>query len=512
MSGKINRRALLIGGSASIAGLGAAAFLSKSSPAKIKNAALPVIPLWDLSDQTDPIAGLPLIKSTHDFGFGNRRPTFGIGSSYLGPLVRVRSGQDVAFSVRNQIGEVTTLHWHGLHIPGDVDGGPHQEIEPGARWEPIVPIRQRASLNWFHAHTHGHTARQVYQGLAGVMQVEDDESLSADLPRTYGVDDFVLVLQDKQFDSRGQLVYELSGDTFENGFTGDRMVINGQVAPVSQPVPKGLVRLRLLNACNARFLRLSWSDNRPVHVIASDGGFLSKRADSQSIVMSPGERYELLVDMSAQSEVSLQVAAANGEGGEEGEETLGWLATKLFGSSFSGLSDLNVLTLHSDDQLPAFDGVLPDKLAHMPELDVIPASRMRQFELNMGDEDELAALAASWGNICGGGGMGINGRPMNMDVINEKVTLGESEVWRITSGDQVHPFHIHGCSFRIVRQQGERPPAYASGWKDMVAVGEGVSEILVRFDHRAPETAPYMYHCHILEHEDCGMMGQFTVT
>jgi blue copper oxidase len=108
--------------------------------------------------------------------------------------------------------------------------------------------------------------------------------------------------------------------------------------------------------------------------------------------------------------------------------------------------------------------------------------------------------------------MAINGQPMNMDRIDEEVRKGDTEIWRISVDDQLHPFHIHGCSFRILSQQGSAPPAYAQGWKDMVHVEEDWSEVLVRFDHQATAETPYMYHCHILEHEDCGMMGQFTVT
>ena len=125
---------------------------------------------------------------------------------------------------------------------------------------------------------------------------------------------------------------------------------------------------------------------------------------------------------------------------------------------------------------------------------------------------DLVALAEQWDNFCGGGAMAINGLPMNMDRIDEEVTQGTTEIWRISVDDMLHPFHIHGCSFRILSQNGAPPPAHAAGWKDMVHVEEGWSEVLVRFDYDAPSDAPYMYHCHILEHEDCGMMGQFTVT
>lgn len=511
MSTRIDRRKFLIGGAISGAAIGTGSFIGGVRAANAANATLPLIPMKDLTGVSDPDVELPLIKSVHSFGTGNRQATFGIGTSYLGPLLRVKAGQDINFQIENMIGEVTTLHWHGLHIPGDVDGGPHQEIQPQQTWAPRVPIRQRASLNWFHAHTHGQTARQTYLGLAGVMQIEDQDSLSADLPKSYGVDDFVLVLQDKQFDARGQLLYQLTGEVFENGFTGNRMVINGHVAPVSQSVPKGLVRLRLLNACNARFLKLSWSDNRPVNVIASDGGFLSKSEAVQNLTMAPGERYEILVDMRLQAEAVLQVSAAQG-GGDEGEEFLSWLTNTLLSQHSASISNIPVLTLNQNSRLSAFDSALPDALAQIPPPDTAKVVRRRQFELNMEGGEDLAALAAAWGNLCGTGSMSINGRPMNMDVINEEVRIGETEIWQISADEQNHPFHIHGCSFRVLKQQGQTPPAYASGWKDMVTVGEGLSEVLVRFDHEAPKDTPYMYHCHILEHEDCGMMGQFTVS
>ena len=142
--------------------------------------ALPILPLTDLTKGIEGRIPLALNPSKYDFGNGALSDTFGI---------------------TNGIGDTSTLHWHGLHIPGDVDGGPHQEIAPGATWSPDVPIVQQASMNWFHSPMHGKTARQTYNGLAGVMLIEDDASLSADLPQTYGVDDFTLVLQDKIFDA-----------------------------------------------------------------------------------------------------------------------------------------------------------------------------------------------------------------------------------------------------------------------------------------------------------------------
>ncbi|GAB5445213.1 MAG: multicopper oxidase CueO [Gymnodinialimonas sp.] len=456
-----------------------------------------MIPLTDLTGGID--ARVPLVWSpgTHDFGNGTQSQTLGINRGYLGPVIRAKQGQTLPFDVANNIGDVSTIHWHGLHIPGPVDGGPHQEIIDGGTWSPDVPIVQHASMNWFHSHMHGKTAQQTYNGLAGVVLIEDDASLSADLPQTYGVDDFTLVLQDKTFDSNGRMSYELTGEVFEDGFEGDTMIVNGAIAPVSQNVPTGLVRLRILNACNARFLELSMQTG-PLTVIASDGGFLSSAVEAESILMSPGERYEVLVDMSTADTNALNVDFDGGGGG-----------------FLSGLLASNqvtpVLTLSRTAE-QGFNGSMPNQLANLSPPRASDATVTRSFELQMDVGVDLVALAMAWENFCGNAGaMAINGLPMNMDRIDEEVRRGDTEIWRISVDDQLHPFHIHGCSFRILSQNGTAPPAYAAGWKDMVHVDEGWSEVLVHFDHEATADAPYMYHCHILEHEDCGMMGQFTV-
>ncbi|MEM1078839.1 MAG: multicopper oxidase domain-containing protein [Pseudomonadota bacterium] len=490
----MNRRQFLITSAATTA-------LAGFGQAQTSLRPLPLPPLTDLTGGITGRIPLALAAGQHDFGTGVPSETFGINANYLGPVLRVKQGQTLPFDVRNLLDEETTLHWHGLHIPGDVDGGPHQEIPQGTIWSPDVPIVQQASMNWFHSHTHGRTARQTYKGLAGVLLVEDDASLAADLPMTYGVDDFTLILQDKVFDGAGRLDYTLTGEVFEDGLQGETLVINGAVAPLGQTVPSGLVRLRILNACNARFLTLSMA-TEPIHVIASEGGFLAATVETETLLISPGERYELLVDMRDTEENSLQVSFD--EGGGEG--VLG-----LLGGLFGGQSPEPALTLIRTAE-PGVSASMPNRLATLGPADASAATRTRDFELQMDTGADLAALAAAWDNVCGGGAMAINGLPMNMERIDEEVRKGETEIWRISVDDMLHPFHIHGCSFRILTQNGATPPAYAAGWKDMVHVENGWSEVLLRFDHEAPSDAPYMYHCHILEHEDCGMMGQFTVT
>ena len=497
---KVAGAGALVAGAGYAAGVGYVAGTGCRAPQLLSiPGRLPVLPLMDLTGRFRGRTRLELKKAAHDFGGGAASETYGINEAYLGPVLRVKQGQTLPFDVVNNIEEGTTLHWHGLHIPGEADGGPHQEIEPGATWAPNVPIVQHASMNWFHSHAHGRTARQVYKGLAGVILVEDDASLSADLPKAYGVDDFTLVLQDKMFDDAGRMEYEVSAAVFEDGLEADTLVVNGAIAPVVQAVPAGLVRLRILNACNARFLALSMKTG-PLNVIASDGGFLASTVETERILMSPGERYEVLVDM--RSDESNALLVGFGDGGE--------LPGPLCGGLFGG-GPVTALALRRIPE-KGFDGSMPGILANLPPPDPSQATGTRSFELQVDTGADLAALAASWGNVCGGGAMAINGKPMDLDRIDEEVRRGDTEIWRISVDDMHHPFHIHGCSFRILSQHGEEPPAYAQGWKDMVHVENGWSEVLVRFDHAAPADAPYMYHCHILEHEDCGMMGQFTVS
>ncbi len=494
---QINRRNFLIGTAASCA------VLAGAGGAQTATRPLPLLPITDLTGGIEDRISLALGASTHDFGTGVASETFGINRDYLGPVLRVKQGQTLPFDVTNTLGDPSTIHWHGLHIPGDVDGGPHQEIAPGSIWSPEVPITQHASMNWFHSHQHGRTASQVYKGLAGVMLIEDDASLSADLPQTYGIDDFTLVLQDKQFTEAGRLDYSLTAASLEDGFLGETLVVNGAIAPVAQTVPAGLVRLRILNACNGNFLTLSMASG-PLNVIASDGGFLNATVQAETVVMSPGERYEILVDMRQVDSNQLVVSY----GLAESPGLTGFLRD-LFTSDET---EVVALTLNRSNDA-GLDIAMPDRLANLPPPDRSLAKTTRSFELQQETGADLAAIAFAGGDLCGDlTAMHINGKPMDMTRIDETVRKGDTEIWRITVDDMLHPFHIHGCSFRILSTDGGPAPAYAQGWKDMVHVNNGNwSEVLVRFDYDAPETAPYMYHCHILEHEDCGMMGQFTV-
>jgi blue copper oxidase len=204
---------------------------------------------------------LEVQSGTHEFIEGKPTKTYGYSRQILGPVIRVHRGDKIQMIVENRLDHPTTTHWHGLLVPGQCDGGPHQLIKPGSTWRPILKIDQPASTAWYHPHPHHDIARQVYMGLSGILIIEDDLSLSLDLPRTYGVDDLPLIFQDRSFASDGSLTYDPSPMEIGYGSRGETIIVNGAISPVAK-VPRGLVRLRLIDGANARNFELRFSGQR----------------------------------------------------------------------------------------------------------------------------------------------------------------------------------------------------------------------------------------------------------
>lgn len=406
------------------------------------------------------------------FAGGPGMPTAGFNQAYLGPTILMQNGE-LAAEVKNTLGEPISTHWHGLLVPGEHDGGPHLAIAPGATWQPEMSIAQDPATVWYHSHIHERTAKQVYFGLAGVIHVTDGQDDARGLPSTYGLDDLTLVLQDRRFDASGRMVYDPSMMDIMHGFAGNRMLVNGQ-AGATAVVPQGIVRLRLLNGSNARIYTLYLDDSRPMHLVATDGGFLPAPVALDVLRLAPGERAEVLVDFSSGGAPVLMSDPGQAYG---------------------------VLQFAADSALSARITRLPDQLDNTPEGLLGAEVATRQFTLDMG----------MGGMMMGGGGFAINGRPYDMRRIDFEVALGSVERWQIRSTMVAHPFHVHGVRFRVVTENGGPPRPENTGWKDTVLV-PGEAEILARFDQPASRETPFMFHCHILEHEDAGMMGQFTVT
>ena len=493
MSSHLSRRRFLVGSSA-LMSLGIPN-LARSTTTRPR---LPIPALID-GASGEPV-DLQIRQGEWSFMPGVMTPTLGINQDYLGPTIRTRKNSELNLRYRNTLTEGVAIHGHGLHVPGNVDGGPQSEMPPGGEWRPSLSIVQSAATCWYHSHTHGRTGHQVYHGLAGMLIIDDDEADRLPLPRRYGIDDLPVIIQDRTFNDRGHLVYSLH-DVDEDGWFGDTVVINGSIAPAAR-VPAGKVRLRILNGANARFYIVAFADNRTFYKIATDGGLLEAPAPMTKMEMSPGERCEIVVDLSDGRSAELLTFFED----EIDEDEEGMFSGLL---NFLNISEApqpnSSLALEVDTMLLAQTAPLPERLATISRPGEGEITRTRDFLLTMNHEGETNGHDAM--------DMAINGRVMDMKIINERVRRGVWERWRVRSDAGAHPFHVHGCSFLIESMEGAGAPPDQRGWKDTVVLDDDDwSEFVVRFDHLASEQFPYMYHCHILEHEDRGMMGQFTVT
>lgn len=483
----LTRRQFAVGCSATVA----AGFVSNryaiGDSAKF-DTPLPIPKLIDAAKVGNAV-DIKVTPSRHAFVKGKLVSTYGYSASVLGPVIRVRRGAEVQMTIENALDRITTVHWHGLLVPGDVDGGPHQPIKPGDVRHLALKIDQPAATAWFHPHPHHDTARQVYMGLTGMIIVDDGPSAHVALPQTYGVDDLPIILQDRSFEADGSLGYSPSPMATAYGSRGDTIVTNGAIHPFAK-VPRGLVRLRILNGANARNFDLRFSDERVFHVIASDGGFLTEPVGASQLRMSPGERYEILVNFEDGEAVRL----------ETGPDT----EIGLFGALTEHAADnAHVPVMRFEPTAVARTvNLLPTRLVEPAAADPSQATARRRFVLDSG----MAAGSDSCGS--GGGRMTINGKSHDMARVDATVRLGTTEIWEIVSVGMAHPFHIHGASFRVLSIGGQSPPAYLMGWKDVVLV-EGNAELLVAFNRPATRERPFMFHCHILEHEDAGLMAQY---
>ncbi|MFU8790309.1 MAG: multicopper oxidase family protein [Methylobacter sp.] len=442
--------------------------------------------------------------------------------TYLAPTLRFKKGQKVRIILNNNLPAQSILHWHGLHVPANMDGNPMYAIDRGQTYIYEFEILNRAGTYFYHAHTHGVTARQVYSGLAGLLIVSDDQEQALNLPG--GDFDVPLVIQDRSFDEKNQLSYSAHMMQRMQGFLGEQILVNGRPDFVL-PVSTHAYRLRLLNASNSRIYKLAWDDGTPLTVIGVDGGLLEKPEQHAYVMLAPGERLELWMDFSGRavgSELnlrSLEFAAAShgGMGMMGGRGRMGMMGGGMM--SFSTLpsgSDYPILKVRVTKKEQGSD-TLPKALTPITALSVknaANAANPRTITLSM---RHMSAL--------------LNGRSYKMNDIqpDEMIPVNSLQLIEFDNGfsgggmhgmmDMPHPMHLHGEQFQIVKREvsaraGDNYTSVSSGfinsgWKDTVLVmpGEKVTILKPFNDFKGL----FMYHCHNLEHEDMGMMRDYLI-
>jgi len=467
---------------------------------------LPIPAVIDFGAETQKLqAG----AATHEFISGASTRCWGFSQSYLGPVLRFKRGHTVKVSIKNTLPVPVTTHWHGLHVPGHVDGGPHSAFSNGKTWSPELDIDQPAATLWYHSHVHGKTAEHIYAGLAGMLIVDDPEAPATQLPQNYGVDDIPLIIQDRAFDNNAQLAYVKRGPFLMHGFRAGEIVVNGAVRPTAS-VPKGLVRLRVLNASNARIYRFAFEDNRAFHQVASDGGLLQKPQPLRTLMLAPGERAEIVVDFS--NGKTTRLLSAEDNNGPMGGGFMSRMTGGVINAPEYVTDDdqFEVLIFTVDPNKSSSVATLPTTIAGAPPPpDWGEPVKRREFSLQMhGGRGGMGGMRHGGDTT---GIMAINGKSMDMTRIDTRSKVEETELWQIESDAMAHPFHVHGTHFQVLSHNGAEVSFGSTGLKDVFLVN-GRAELLVRFNRTADEKHPYMYHCHILEHEDAGMMGQLVVT
>lgn len=445
---------------------------------------------------------LNIQNGTTQFYTNINTPTYGINGALLAPTLIVNKWDWVTMNVTNNLtgfGNSTTIHWHGLHVPAMDDGGPHQVIAQTTTWSPNFQILNSAGTFWYHPHGDNKTDLHVSKGIAGMIIIKDSIEAGLTLPRTYGTDDFPIIVQTKAFDILNQIAIATELDT--------AICVNGTVNPFLD-APAQVIRLRLLNGSSSRVYNFGFTANNPFKLIATDAGLLDSAITLTRIRLSPGERAEILLDLqgmigqtiylnSFSSEFPNGIYGATTVTGMMGGNIPDYTLNPLNGADF-GILQINVVAQTGNPIT-----TMPTTLSTNTPWTNFSVSR----NFNLAPDTMMCAQCQVAGPF------NINGVHFDMNTINETVYLNTTEKWRVTNNTGIaHPFHIHDMHFYILNIDGGPVPNYEQGKKDVVLVMPmQYVEFITKFEDFADDSIPYMYHCHLLHHEDDGMMGSFKV-
>ena len=424
--------------------------------------------------------GRPIVLTMAEMGYNldgsHLVSVWGFNGNYLGPTIKIKSGSFAKLNYHNNLPQHVSLSIQGLQASGELFGGATRVLKKGESWAPIVPIEQPASTCWYRSSTLANSAYQTYRGLAGMWLIEDEQSIKSPLPNKYGVDDIPLILQDMEFNSDGLQLFRQN----QPYFVGNRLLVNGSEAPYLE-VPRGWVRLRLVNASLARAYNLRLDNEQEMTLIAQDLGFLPQGKTVKSFVLAPGERVEILVNLTESEGVSLI----------SGHKRDVFDRVKQFFSSEGELADNTVLELRPLGELSAF----AQKMAVKFETDAglmlkAKVAQERTFELDVTN------------------GL-INQKrfdPRRIDVLAKQ---GSIERWILTSSRPVG-FSVQGAKFIVKSYNDELTQESELAWKDTVWVN-GKIQILVRFEQPSSNVYPFIFGSSNLMLADMGCIGTMVV-
>jgi FtsP/CotA-like multicopper oxidase with cupredoxin domain len=436
----------------------------------------------------DGVLDLSLTAQTGNVSLAGRHAAlYSYNGSVPGPQLEIRPGDHVRIRFANRLPEPTNLHFHGLHVsPGGNADNVFLEIPPGESliYEFSLPQDHRGGTYWYHPHVHHLVARQLWAGLAGLLIVRGKLD---DIPEIRNADEEFLLLKDFGLDGKGNLLTPDPTPQIMQGREGDLVLVNGQFNPTFRIAKDGLLRLRFLNASVARYYRLQLEDH-PMYLIGTDGGPVDEPFEMRELLLAPGERAEVLVrgERSPNRYRLMNLPYRRFNMGMMGGR--GMRSDRPMGSD----EPIVLATLEYQEGGRSFP--IPTRLVPVEPLPETGEVRRFVFSHSM--------------SRMGGDAFTINGLPFDPERIDTIVKVGTVEEWEIVNGggmmmDFDHPFHLHTNAFQVVSENDKRPRFRA--WRDIVNVPMGGSvRVRVPFQDFAGRT---VYHCHILDHEDLGMMG-----
>ncbi|WP_350357425.1 multicopper oxidase family protein [Paraburkholderia fungorum] len=411
----------------------------------------------------------------------------------VGPLIDVREGDTVEIHFVNRLPQPSTIHWHGLPVPPDQDGNPTDLVAPGAtRIYRFTLPKGSAGTYWYHPHPHSLTAEQVYRGLAGPFIVRADDDPLAGWPERH------LFFSDLKLADDGSIV---PNDTMDwmNGREGQFTLVNGARRP--QIVVAGNERWRVWNGSNARYLRLTFDDGRPFTQVGTDGGLLeAPREGLTELLLAPAERAELIVSPGGASGRAVLTA------GQYDRSKMAMPRGSLPPDPALPLADVRF-----EPASGAATHGLPKRLRAVPALGQPVARKAVVFGEAMDMGKMMSQSSESKGWRPAGMKFLVNGVAFEPHRTTLTSRRGDIELWSIQNDtDMDHPFHLHGTQFQVIERErgGVTTPEPFRAWRDTVNVRRGE---IVRIATTQTQRGERMFHCHILEHEDLGMMGTLKV-